>query len=316
MQPEPDRFFPATYDSTTKIVSALIFVVLALVAAVVQNLIVSWGAALVLILAYGYSPRGYFCSRRSIVVKRLLRNVQFPLEGVREVRRATQEDFRGAIRLWGDGGLFGYYGLFRTSTLGKCTWYVTNRSHAVVAITETRTALFSPDDVEGFVALAGATAPAAGVLATPPYEAGGGGRKWVAIGGVVGALVAGLVLLSLLWSPGAPKYTLTSDRLTIHDRFYPVTLSADGVDVAHIPVIDVESDPVWRPVARTNGFANLHYRAGWFRVAGGQKVRMYRADGRRLVLLPPKGDGTPVLFETQNPDQFAAEMRQFWSTRP
>jgi hypothetical protein len=40
---------------------------------------------------------------------------------------------------------------------------------------------------------------------------------------------------------------------------------------------------------------------------------MYQADGRRLVLLPPKGDGTAVLLETRgDPEKFVAELRQEW----
>ena len=56
------------------------------------------------------------------------------------------------VRLWGNGGLFGYYGLFTTSRLGKCTWYVTSRSKAVVVVTDAKTTLFSPDDPASFIA--------------------------------------------------------------------------------------------------------------------------------------------------------------------
>jgi hypothetical protein len=71
------------------------------------------------------------------------------------------------------------------------------------------------------------------------------------------------------------------------------------VDVEHIRLVDCGVDTDWRPTARTDGFANAHYRSGWFRVAGGKTVRMDRADGTRLVLLPPKGDGAAVLLETR-----------------
>ena len=45
-------------------------------------------------------------------------NAIVPLLDIREVRPATKDDFGGCIRLFGNGGLFGYYGLFRTSKLG------------------------------------------------------------------------------------------------------------------------------------------------------------------------------------------------------
>jgi len=115
-----------------------------------------------------------------------------------------------------------------------------------------------------------------------------------------------------LYAPGPPIYTLPPQSLTIHDRFYPVTVSAAAVDVANIRVIDLNADKDWRPAARTNGFANSHYRSGWFRVASGRTVRMYQANGGRLVLLPPKGDGNAILLETADPEKFVAEVRQEW----
>jgi hypothetical protein len=106
---------------------------------------------------------------------------------------------------------------------------------------------------------------------------------------------------------------LTPQSLTIHDRFYPVTLPAASVDIEHIRVIDVGVDTEWRPRGRTNGFANGHYRSGWFRLAGGKTVRLYQAGSGRLVLLPPKGDGAAVLLEARDPEKFLREVRREWA---
>ena len=48
--------------------------------------------------------------------------------------------------------MFGYYGLFRTTKLGKCTWYVTRRDRMIVVATDSKTTLYSPDDTAGFLA--------------------------------------------------------------------------------------------------------------------------------------------------------------------
>ena len=85
------------------------------------------------------------------------------------------------------------------------------------------------------------------------------------------------------------------------------------MDVAHIRIVDFAVDTDWRPTARTNGFANAHYRSGWFRVASGQTVRMYRADSKRLVLIPPKGDGVNVLLEASQPERFIEELQRKWA---
>ena len=135
---------------------------------------------------------------------------------------------------------------------------------------------------------------------------------WAGIG--IAALAMGVAALAFLYSPGPPGYTLTASTLAIHDRFYPVTLKAAEVDAAHIGIVDVAVDREWRPTLRVNGFANSHYRAGWFRTANGLRVRMYRTRATRLVLLPPKGNGTPVLLEVREPERFVDEVRRAWQS--
>jgi hypothetical protein len=66
------------------------------------------------------------------------------------------------------------------------------------------------------------------------------------------------------------------------------------------------------PAIRTNIFANAHYRAGWIKVAGGEKVLMYRAVSKRLVLFPSKGDTPPVLLEVPQPESFIKEIQNVW----
>ena len=299
--------FSASYDTTTKVISAVVLVVFLVIIVATHSVVAGCLTAAIVVGAYAWSPRGYAVSDGSIEVKRLIGRARIPLDGLREARAATKDDFRGCLRLFGNGGLFGYYGLFRTSKLGKSTWYVTNRGKAVVVVTGEKTVLFSPDDVEGFIAAIGA--PTAPVSATQD----GGSRPGTLAGAAIGIVVIAILAFAFLYSPGPPSYTLTPESLTIHDRFYPVTLNRTSVDVEHIRVVDFGVDTEWRPTRRTNGFANAHYRSGWFRVANGQTIRMYRADGTRLVLLPPKGDGAAVLLETREPEKFVVEVREKWS---
>jgi hypothetical protein len=204
--------------------------------------------------------------------------------------------------------------VFSTSKLGRCTWYVTNRKNSVVVIAGSKTTLFSPDDMDGFLNAIRASAP---VPASSPAQAFDAPRRFGALGATIGVAIGmaaiGLFVAIMSYSPGPPSYTLTPAALTIHDRFYPVTLRADAVDVNQIRIVDLSAEPNWRPTLRTNGFANWHYQSGWFRVAGGQKVRLYRAGSRRVVLLPPKDDGPPVLYQAADPEIFVAEIRAAWS---
>ena len=76
--------------------------------------------------------------------------------------------------------------------------------------------------------------------------------------------------------------------LTIHDRFYPFTLKRRTSDVGNIRVIDFDNDRDWRPFCARMALPRALSR-GPVQVASGKTVRLYRADGTRLVLLPPKG---------------------------
>jgi len=305
--------FSASYDRATTIITTVVCLGLLAVIFAVHNIILTGLSVFVMLLCFAYAPRGYELAGRSILVKRVAGAARIPLDDVREARRATPDDFLGCVRLGGSGGLFGYYGLFSTAKLGKSTWYVTNRSNSVVVITGAKTVLVSPDNPEAFLETLRTYAPVSGAaapIAQPPARSFGGIGK--AIGIALALVGMGVGVVAFNYSPGVPSYTLTRGTLTIHDRLYPVTIEASSIDAANIRVVDLAADPDWRPTARTNGFANSHYESGWFRVVSGQKVRLYRADGRRAVLLPAKLDGASVLYQAQDPDEFADAVRAAW----
>jgi hypothetical protein len=305
----PERAFSASYDSTTKAVSAVACALLMVVAWLIHVVFIALLPPLLIFLAYAYSPRGYLISADAIVVRRLIGNIRVPLAGIREIRPGTPEDFTGCFRLWGSGGLFGYYGLYRTSKLGKCYWYVTNRSTMVIVVTQDKTLALSPDDTEGFIGMAGVPSASAGITQFSGGSAGGNPTGKI-VGFGIAALALGFIALTVVYAPGPPAYTLTADRLTIHDKFYPVTLQADAIDAGRIRIVDLTQESEWRPTLRMNGFANQHYQSGWFRVANGKTVRLYRAGGARLVLIPPRANGRFVLYQAKDPDGFLSELLQ------
>ena len=153
--------FSVSYDQTAKMVCVGVWFIplvgVLFPQGAAAGLLVS--VLLISLVAFTYSPRGYVVSAGGITVKRLIGNVFVPRGEVREIRPATGEDIEGAIRVSGSGGLFGYYGLFRTPKLGRCRLYLTDRSKIVVLVTGSHTTLFSPDDVTGFVRAIRAAAP-------------------------------------------------------------------------------------------------------------------------------------------------------------
>jgi hypothetical protein len=310
----PSNEFSAPYDATAKLATAALCVLVPVVSILSRIPLALAAMLLVIVLCYAWAPRGYLLRDGEIVIRRLVGEVRIPLSEVRELRAVTPDDLRGCIRLWGSGGAFGYFGNFRTSRFGNCTWYVTDRSKALVVVTSDRTILLSPADTAAFLEAARAGAPQISASASPQERRSSRPSISLAIGLVAVALVLAVVAAALLYAPGPPKCTLTADSLVIHDLFYGVTLHASDVDAASVRVIDPAQQPEWRTTLRTNGFSNSKYQSGWFRVQGGSTVRLYRAAGEiRLVLLPPRGSAAPVLLGANDPDALALRIRGAWA---
>ena len=321
MPTNSDPRFTVSYDAVTKILSGILCALMLAAMLAVHNLFVGAFLILVLFVGFAYSPRGYIVADRAVIVQRLVGDVRVPVENARELRRVAPEDLRGCIRLWGSGGLFGYYGLFRTSKLGKCTWYATDRKKLIVLIGESKTTIYSPDDVDGFMAAVREQAPvpiqpASGSAVEVPASVSKGRTLGARIVVGLAIFIAGFGILAaffaMRYSPGLPRYTLTRDALTIQDRFYPVTLRAGSVDLGGVRVIDLDTNPEWVPSIRTNGFSNTHYHSGWYRLRNGMTVRLYRAGGDRLVYLPSSRGDAPVLLETADPDRFLGQIEAEW----
>jgi hypothetical protein len=329
--------FSAPYDRKAKIITAVVCV--SLVLGVCAELWLSPGlgwiaglSLLVIAIAFVYSPRGYTVTDRAVVVRRAIGSVRVPLEYVQALRAATGDDLKGSVRLWGSGGLFGYYGLFRTGKLGRSTWFVRDRSRAVVLVTATKTALFGPGDVAEFLAAVHEQTPIGdseySLRAAAVPDPGWRLVPLLVLGRYVQHVVVGLVIVAigvvsialvtryLEYDPGPVTYALTESALSIHDRFYPWTIGAASTDVAAIRVVDLNAEIGWRLVARTGGFANLRHQSGMFRTANGTLVRLYRARrDQRLVLIPPRGSDAPVLLDAADPDRLAEELRAEWGGR-
>src|SRR3569623_1973769 len=305
--------FTVSYDSAAKTISTVVCVMFAILGLATASIAVGIVFVAMLAVAFAWSPTGYSIGDGFLSVHRVLGKFRIPLASIREVRLASREDLAGSLRIIGSGGLFGYYGVFRSPKLGKSTWVVTRHSHAVIVLTSAGNFVLSPDDVDGLIAWtrpAGSATPDR--FAPAPAPASRPRTAWPAA--AIEAVGTTLVIGTLFYSPGLPEYTLTRGSLAIRDHFYPVTLGARNIDLGRARVIDVASDPDWKPVARTNGFGNAHYHSGFFRVASGAEVRMYRGDSTKVVLLPSRNGDDPVLIETSEPGRFLNELRRKWGS--
>jgi hypothetical protein len=103
-----------------------------------------------LFAALPFMVRGYAVADGKLIIKRPGRETTFPLDNLQSVE-AVPNAMKGAIRLFGNGGLFSFTGLYRNKALGSFRAFVNDLNRTVVLRFPERTLVVSPDDPEGFV---------------------------------------------------------------------------------------------------------------------------------------------------------------------
>jgi len=154
--------FNASYGSAVKVITIATFSILAFLNALFLALclrkvvpiypflfMLTFSTAF-MALGYAFSPRCYELTKSELVVKRALRCVRIPYHKVVEVKPLSSLSLKH-IRLFGMGGLFGFYGLYYVSGLGKLWLYITKWKNLVLVKAVDKSYVLSPDDREGFI---------------------------------------------------------------------------------------------------------------------------------------------------------------------
>jgi hypothetical protein len=105
---------------------------------------------LIVILALPFAVRGYVLSRKTLLVKRMGWCSRIELEKLVEVEIDPKAMAR-SIRTFGNGGLFGFTGLYWNRKLGSYRAYVTDFRFCVVLRFARGVVIVSPDDPKAFV---------------------------------------------------------------------------------------------------------------------------------------------------------------------
>ncbi len=93
---------------------------------------------------------GYAIEGTELYAKRLLWSTRIPLEGL---SRAWIEPAvcKGSIRVFGNGGLFSFTGLFYSKRLGRYRLFATDISRSVVLILPAKVVVITPAEPEKFI---------------------------------------------------------------------------------------------------------------------------------------------------------------------
>jgi hypothetical protein len=104
------------------------------------------------LLAFAWSPGSIIVSGDRISFKSPLTSLDIPLDRISDVRAAGNEDLAGAYRTFGVGGLFGYFGEFRSTALGRFRMFSTSQKTSVLIVTGDGAIVASPASPDSFVA--------------------------------------------------------------------------------------------------------------------------------------------------------------------
>lgn len=153
-------FNVATLDTQAKAITILTCILLAAVIYLLITTdihIVFWttilniGLILIPFICYGLKPTQYSIENRTLIIHRLYRNVHIDTRQIQSVEKITRADLRGALRKFGNGGIFGYTGRFYKRNIGNMSWYATNLDNAVLLTFPSRKILLTPENVDSLM---------------------------------------------------------------------------------------------------------------------------------------------------------------------
>ena len=108
--------------------------------------------AVVYFITYSFRPIEYEITDHEIIVHRLIGNVKILREQIVTAELIEKKKISWALRVFGVGGLFGYYGKFTNTQLGMMTWYATRRDKLILVKTNSaKKIILTPDEPEKFV---------------------------------------------------------------------------------------------------------------------------------------------------------------------
>jgi hypothetical protein len=140
------------FDLTTKIISALVIaipfvMIIAQYSVIKENNEILTLTSIFLFITYFVAwmlhPTSYEISNENLIIHRPVRSIKISLESIKNIER-TEPGY--SMRLFGSGGLFGYYGLFSSNKLGRHHRYTGNNKNLVLISTEKKKYLLSIHD--------------------------------------------------------------------------------------------------------------------------------------------------------------------------
>jgi hypothetical protein len=172
------RFPVAPWPGRLKIVSGLVTLLLAAAGVAAYRAIpvptgfthgfglaVAFVFPAILVASALFVVSGYVLDGQDLLVTRLFWSTRISLSGLRRIY-ADPMVCKGSWRVFGNGGLFSFTGLYRNKALGMYRLFATDISRSVVLLLPRRTVVVTPSSPEDFVRSVHMAFPAAATIET------------------------------------------------------------------------------------------------------------------------------------------------------
>ena len=101
---------------------------------------------------FSFRPISYKLTDDKLIIHRPLSDIKIIRAEIQNVEQLDKGKLSWAFRVFGVGGLFGYWGKFSNTKLGSMTWYATRRNNAVMVTTiYNKKIVLTPNEPEKFV---------------------------------------------------------------------------------------------------------------------------------------------------------------------
>jgi Bacterial PH domain len=104
------------------------------------------------VAGYLFAPHNYSIFADIVLIHRPIFNVKIKRINIKSVEIIAQKKISNAWRLFGVGGLFGYYGKYWNTEMGTMTFYATRTAEAILIQTfDNKKIVLTPDNPEAFL---------------------------------------------------------------------------------------------------------------------------------------------------------------------
>lgn len=147
------KYYSLSYDKFSKVITTIVLLLIAYVVFFVlpkqkENLyIVKVVFIFIFIGVYIFRPKYYWIDEQWVTIVTKGIKIKIPINEIREVIIIENSQQLKGLRIFGSGGLFGYFGYYYLFKYGMVLAFTSRLNPQILILTEHRKYLISPDDI-------------------------------------------------------------------------------------------------------------------------------------------------------------------------